>query len=413
MNSKVTSYKALLSQPQYLKLMLANIVSRFGDSLDAIAFSWVMYEVTGNASLIALILALNYLPTIFLQPFLGVLAERCSKKKIMVLCDLGRGIAVTGTALLYFFGLLAPWMLIVITLTNSTLESIRQPAGNAILPHILEKDKYTVGMALSQTLVRVFELVGMGLAGGIIALWGSHTALLIDAATFVISAAAISWIRYTEQLETEPLSAGLFQRKLTEGFRYLHGNRTLFLLILLGASLNFALAPLSSFQSIYTAEVLGMGPEILSVIGIALTAGMGLGAFVTPKLLKQFQVRTLILAAGELSAVTLAGFWLAPLLPGIWPVLGVLAAATLLLGGASGVISVLFGSSFTAMVDSSYLARISAITNSMLLSISPLSALLCSVMAYFLPIPVIFLIFAVIMGGLFLAAGFVKEYGKL
>lgn len=81
MSIKNTSYKELSSQTQFLKMVAANVVSRFGDSLDAIAFSWIMYQVTGSASLIAFILALNYLPNIFLMPFSGVLVDRFSKKE--------------------------------------------------------------------------------------------------------------------------------------------------------------------------------------------------------------------------------------------------------------------------------------------------------------------------------------------
>ena len=74
------NYRVLLSQKQFLKLMLANLVSRFGDSLDVIAYSWIMYEVTGSESLMALIMGLNYVPTVLLQPFAGALVGRMKKK---------------------------------------------------------------------------------------------------------------------------------------------------------------------------------------------------------------------------------------------------------------------------------------------------------------------------------------------
>ena len=53
------NYRVLLSEKQFLKLILANVVSRFGDSLDVIAYTWIMYEVTGSESLMALIMGLN------------------------------------------------------------------------------------------------------------------------------------------------------------------------------------------------------------------------------------------------------------------------------------------------------------------------------------------------------------------
>ena len=67
--SNHNSYRALVTQRQYCKLIVANLVGRFGDSLDAIAYSWLVYQVTGNAAMMAVLLTFNTLPGILLQPF--------------------------------------------------------------------------------------------------------------------------------------------------------------------------------------------------------------------------------------------------------------------------------------------------------------------------------------------------------
>ena len=66
MESEVTSYRPLKAEKEYLKLIAANIINRFGDSIDGIAIAWLMYQITQSAALMALILGLNYLPTILL-----------------------------------------------------------------------------------------------------------------------------------------------------------------------------------------------------------------------------------------------------------------------------------------------------------------------------------------------------------
>lgn len=68
MSPKLSKYSALRGEREYFKLLAANAVNRFGDSVDSIALSLLMYEVTGSASMMALLLAVNYLPTIILQP---------------------------------------------------------------------------------------------------------------------------------------------------------------------------------------------------------------------------------------------------------------------------------------------------------------------------------------------------------
>ena len=81
-------YRQLLSQRQYIRLLLADTINRFGDSIDVIAYSWIMYEITGSASLMALVVGLNFVPTVFLTPFAGAFVDRISKKRVMALADL-------------------------------------------------------------------------------------------------------------------------------------------------------------------------------------------------------------------------------------------------------------------------------------------------------------------------------------
>ena len=67
----MNEYKKLLNETEYIKLLIANIINRFGDSIDTIAYMWLVYALTGKASLTALIYAVNKIPTVLLQPITG------------------------------------------------------------------------------------------------------------------------------------------------------------------------------------------------------------------------------------------------------------------------------------------------------------------------------------------------------
>lgn len=120
----------------------------------------MMYEVTGSASLMALNLAVNMLPTILLQPLAGALVDQRRKKPVMVLCDVGRGVIVALIAGLLLFGLIRPWILLSMTFLISCLEAFRIPAGSSIVPRLLAEEHYPSGIALNATLGRIAELVG-------------------------------------------------------------------------------------------------------------------------------------------------------------------------------------------------------------------------------------------------------------
>ena len=182
------SYKDILKQKEYLKIMMASLINRFGDSIDAIAFTWLVYAITGSASWSALIFAVNQLPSVLVQPFAGAMVEGMNKKRLMVVTDLIRGIITAGLAVLYLADRLNPWVLFGFTLINSSVEAFRLPASLAVVPKILEKKYYEYGTALKSTLSTVVELIGLGAAGVIIGTLGIGTAIAIDGISFFGSA---------------------------------------------------------------------------------------------------------------------------------------------------------------------------------------------------------------------------------
>ena len=124
----------IFQNKNYVLLVLANTVNRFGDSVDSIVFTWLTYSLTGSAAFSALVFAANRLPTVFLQPVAGALLERRKKKNVMVVSDLLRALLVGYLLFRLLTGLPAPVEMVIFTLLISTVEAFRQPAGGSILP---------------------------------------------------------------------------------------------------------------------------------------------------------------------------------------------------------------------------------------------------------------------------------------
>lgn len=117
--------RRLAKHKLYLMMVTAKIISRFGDSVDSIAYSWMVYLLTGSELLMGTLYAINFVPGIAFSMFTGVLVDRWSKKKVVIVTNAGRGITVTVTALLYFIGDLQSWHLFI--LRSSTLRSNASP----------------------------------------------------------------------------------------------------------------------------------------------------------------------------------------------------------------------------------------------------------------------------------------------
>ena len=75
------NYKDVLKESDYRKLLISTVINRFGDALDAVGFTWLVYQITHSGTWSAIIFALNILPNVIIQPFTGALVERLDKKK--------------------------------------------------------------------------------------------------------------------------------------------------------------------------------------------------------------------------------------------------------------------------------------------------------------------------------------------
>ncbi|NLF28843.1 MAG: MFS transporter [Clostridiales bacterium] len=387
MQGEISSYRVLRSQPEYIKLIVANLINRFGDSIDAIAFSWMMYEITNSASLVALILGLNYVPTVLLQPLAGALVERISKKHIMIAFDLVRGAIVAAGVFFYWAGSLTPGLLIGMTLLISTAESFRTPAGVAIVPMVLKEELYTVGVALNQSVGRATELAGLAAAGAIIALVGCGGALLIDVATFALSAAVIAFIRLEETLPQRMADLRNIFKDFAEGLRLVREHRMLLALLFVAALINFSTVPLHTFSVAYVADWLNGDATVLSATQFLVVAGTGIGSVICPKITR-IRRNTQIVAFGLLQSAALLLFGLAVLVPDLEARRIIALVACLMFGLSSGVINVVFAAALMRNAPKEYIARLSGISNAVMTSAIPAGSFLCSALAAFVKVPV-------------------------
>ena len=260
---KQVGYRDIFHQVEYMKMMIAALINRFGDSIDAIASVWIVYEITGNAAWSAIVFGVNRIPSIVVTPLAGAWVEGCKKKTIMVVTDLIRAACVAFVATGYMLGFLQAWMLVITTLIISTVEAFRGPANSALLPKVLDKKYYEYGMSLSSTLGSIVELIGTAIAATIIALIGTSGAIYIDMATFIMSAVIIMFVNTKEQkLVKKKFDSKEYFDDLTDGFSYVKKDDMLKIFMVLSIFLNAIMVPLNSLQAPLAGEVLGSGAEI-------------------------------------------------------------------------------------------------------------------------------------------------------
>lgn len=388
MSSISSKYSALRGEREYFKLLAANAVNRFGDSVDSIALSLLMYEVTGSASMMALLLAVNYLPTIILQPIAGAVVDRMDKKAVMVWMDFARGAVVALIALLVYLDALSTAMLFVCVALISTLETLRVPAGACAMPALLEKEKYTVGVALNGGAGQVCTVVGLALAGPIVEGLGMEWAFAIDMGTFFFSGAAIAALRIKlpPREDAGKVSVRAVGRDMLEGLRYLKGSKLLWALTLLGMALNFIATPVNTFYTPFITDDLGGGATLLSATQLVQVGGVALGALMVPKL-GELPIRPVIAVTGVLFSLSGAAMYAILALPSLALRSAALLALSAVMGVLLGVLNTLYSSRFMMYTDKEYLSRTTGVTNSLLMLMSPAGSLICSAAAAVMSVP--------------------------
>lgn len=395
MEQKNISYKTIICESNYRKLILSGVVDRFGDSVDALAFTWLVYQITHNAMWSAIVFALNMLPNVIVQPFAGVVVEKQNKKRVIIAAYIIRAAVITIFALLYTLGLVNALVMAVLTLVITTVESFSLPASSAFTAQVIKKEHLTCGMSLSKMLTSAASLVGTGIAGVIIAAWGAIPAMIIDISTFIIAAVLILMMKNTETAytkvdnETNEVSVktdvtnsdGKFSELFADGIRYVLKTPVVRNFCLLCVALNFMLVPINALQAPIVEEIFKMGGELLSCGGIFASLGGIAGAALIPMLTKKLNPLQIICLETGILGFGLAGIGLGGVVSGktilCYIVVSTCFFAMVL---SATIIGSIIGIQFMKSVDSEYMARATAVFNAISTAAMPIGALFVSVL---------------------------------
>ncbi len=374
----------LRAKPDFCRIWAGNVCSRFGDALDTIAIMWIALELTGSTLTMGALMVVNMLPSIVLGPIAGVLVDRWRRRRVMLVCDVGRGFLTAGIALLWLSGDLAIWMLYAVTFANSVLEAFAQPARGAAIPLLAGHENLVTANSLYSMGENLATLFGLAAGGLVVSTLGVATAVSADAATFWVSALSVLVSRLPELARNEiPLSLRQLSRELGEGLMFVRRTQPVFLAILLAGLINVALAPLNVLTPVYVVEDLGLGATDLSHVYIAFTLGSLLGA----TLIGSFGSRIHDVRLMRLGFMGVgASYTLLYLASSKWP----LVTLAGLLGVAVPFASTGFRTLLQRSTPKDKMGRIQSLMGTLVLAAIPISSALSGLLGEYVPIPLLF-----------------------
>jgi MFS family permease len=180
-------YIALLrANPDYRNLWLARVVSNLGDWFNLLASAALITSLTGAGTAISYLFLARLLPVFVMSPFAGVFADRYERRTIMILTDVLR--AVTVLCFLFVRSADQIWLLYALTVIQFVLSSLYTPAHSALLSNIVQAKDLVTANALDGFTWSAMLAIGALLGGIAAALFGTTTAFVLDALTFLVSA---------------------------------------------------------------------------------------------------------------------------------------------------------------------------------------------------------------------------------
>lgn len=288
-------------------------VSLAGDGVYIVAIAWQVYELSNSPTALSLVGLAWTLPIGIFVLIGGVISDRFERRRIMIAADLVRAGAVATIGVLVLTGAVELWHLIVLAAVFGTGEAFFGPAFMSIVPEIVPRHLLLQANSLDQ-FIRPFAflLVGPALGGWMVATIGPGQAFMLDAGTFLVSAAAIFLMRHRPAPREAPEERISMLRDLREGFVFVRAHAWLWATLLAAAVFLLAYwGPVDVLVPYLVRNELGGDA---SDFGLVLACG-GVGALLAAFLLGQrgFPRRhiTFMYSAWGLGSLALVGFGLA------------------------------------------------------------------------------------------------------
>jgi MFS family permease len=260
-------FEGLWRHRDFRRLWAGQTVSVFGSLTTRIAlpFTAVVY-LDARPIEIALVTACDVLAGIVFGLAAGVWVDRLRRRPIMIAADIGRALIIGSVPLAAFFGTLHIEQLYAVAFLAGILTTFFDVAYQSYLPSLIEQEQLVEGNSKLAASASVAEFGAFGAAGWLVQLATAPGAMLVDAVSFLASAASIVTIRQPEQT---PRAAESRQSALTEaidGARALMGDRILRYLAASWVMLSLASGMLGSVFLLFTSRELGFSPGVLGLI---------------------------------------------------------------------------------------------------------------------------------------------------
>ncbi|RAG81101.1 MFS transporter [Streptacidiphilus pinicola] len=262
----------------------ASTVSGVGDAVTAVALPLVaVLTLHASALQVSLITAASYVAWLLIGLPAGVLVHRLPLRGTQVAMDLLRAVAVASVPLSAALGALGLPQLIVVALVVGLASVVFDVGNSTFLPSIVSKDELTSRNSLTSGTRAATQLGGPSVGGVLVQLLGAAASIVVDAVSYLASAAVLSTLPRVEHPASGDARRGMGEM-IREGWRYVTRHPVIGPCAADATAVNFVCGGLMALTPVFLVRTLGAPPALVGLL-IA-TEGLGalVGAALTPRI---------------------------------------------------------------------------------------------------------------------------------
>jgi MFS family permease len=290
-------------------LYLADAISVTGNVLALVAIPWFVLEQSGSAALTGIVAFFTTLATVLASFFGGTFVDRLGFRRMSVISDVASGVSIALIPVLHWaLGGIETWLLIGLVFVGALLDAPGTAARSSMLPDVaaIAGTPLERAAGISQAIRRGGTMLGAPIGGALILLVGTEGVLVVDAASFGVSALLIGLltptVRHAPAEDAEPAARPGYLGELLVGIRFIWSDRLARAIVATIMLTNFLDAPLFSvLMPVYVRDVYGSAVQLGILLGAfggaALVSSLVFGA-IGPRLPRRLTFGLAFVVAG-------------------------------------------------------------------------------------------------------------------
>lgn len=396
----------------FFTIWAGQAVSLMTSAVLQMAIVWYLTEKTGSAMVLSMATLVGFLPQAIFGPWIGVLVDRFSRKKVMILADMTVALAAAVLAGVAFYTELPVWVIMVVLFVRSLGTAFHSTALNAATPLLVPEEYLAKCAGYSQSLQSVSYILSPALAALLYSAWDLNAVIALDVVGALIACSMVAMVAIPKPAASTPSGTEQsgFSSELKAGYEALKAHKGLVALLWIGGLFIFAFMPINALFPLMTMGYFGGTMKHASAAEVVFAVGMLAGGLLLGKW-GGFKNRNLTIVA----SVSLMG--LALILSGLLPANGFyfFLVCCVLMGFSGPFYNGVQIALFQEKIEPAYLGRVFGLYGSVMALAMPLGLVCSGVFADQIGVHRWFLLSGVLIAGvgaLCLLVPAVRELGQ-